>query len=120
MRRACLRHDENLDQRALDNFVFRRRVAERPLPAVGFGDVGAARRLCPVRSPVHAVMQIGQPIRQTFAVVRPCHPVHAGCRIPLEPMVGLLQQGDVDVVQQGGELLPFPVLCCLAYARDPR
>ena len=35
---------QNLDQCALDDLVFQRRDAERPLPAVGFGDVGAARR----------------------------------------------------------------------------
>jgi hypothetical protein len=68
---------------------------------------------------VYAVVQIRKPIGQTFAVFRPGHPVHPWRGILLEPVVGLLQQGHVDVVQQAGEPFPFPVSRCFAYARQP-
>jgi hypothetical protein len=50
---------ENLYHRTLDNLVFQRRDAERPLPAVRFRDVDTPRWLCPVGAPVDAAFEIG-------------------------------------------------------------
>jgi hypothetical protein len=111
---------QNLHQRALDDLVFQRRDAQWPLPPIGIRNEHAARRLCAVRAPVHAAVQIGKPIRQALAVCRPCRPVHARRRFPFEPVICLLQQADVDVMRQGGEPFPFPLFRCFAYARDPR
>ena len=48
---------EHLGHRALDDFVFKRRVAERPLPPIGLGDVGSPNRQGPISVRLKAHMQ---------------------------------------------------------------
>ena len=111
---------ENLHHRALDDLVLQCGDAERALPSVRFRDVGTARRLCPVGAPVDAAFKVAQPCVQALPVGAPRHPVHTRRGIPLQPVIGLLKQRRVDVVQQGGELFRFPFACDFAYAVDPR
>jgi hypothetical protein len=67
-----------------------------------------------------AAFEVAQPRLQALPVGIPRHPVHTGRRLALQPAIGLVQQLCVDVVQQGGEPFPFPLLCRFAYAIDPR
>jgi hypothetical protein len=69
---------------------------------------------------VDAGLKVASPSVQTLPVGIPCHPVHTGRGVPLQPEVRLSKQGRVDVTQQGGELFRFPLSCCFAYAVDPR
>ena len=49
---------EDSDYRVLDDLIFQRRDAQRPLPAIGFRDIDSARRLSPICSTMHAAMEI--------------------------------------------------------------
>jgi hypothetical protein len=110
---------QNFDQRPLDNLVLQSGNAQRPLAAVGFCDVVAPRRLCPVGSAVDAPVQIGQSGFQPFAVFRPGHAIHPHRRIPFELVISPAQQFDVEVVQQRGEPRLLSCSCRLPYAVQP-
>ena len=101
---------EDGHHRLLDDLVFQRRDAQRTLPSVFFRDVHSPRGLRPIRSPVNPVLQIDQPILQTFLVLLPPDAIHSRRRVPLQRVVALPQQIGGQMVQQGGEpfLLPFP------------
>ncbi len=49
---------QHLGHRTLDDLVLQGRYAERPPPAVGFGDGGAAHRLWPVSPGVNPVAEV--------------------------------------------------------------
>jgi hypothetical protein len=69
---------------------------------------------------VDAGLKVAKSRVQALPVGIPCHPVHTGRRVPLQPVIGPVKQRGVDVMQQGGELFRFPLLCGSAYASDPR
>ena len=70
----CLQY---LYHRQLKNLVFQRSDAQRPLPAITLGYVGSQRGLGSIAIPVHAAVQVPQPVFQTFSVIRPRHTVHS-------------------------------------------
>ncbi len=55
---------EDGHHRLLNNLVLQRRDAQRTLPPVGLRYIDSPRGLCPIRSPVHPAVQIGDPILQ--------------------------------------------------------
>src|SRR5215471_423191 len=104
------------DRRALDDLVFQRRHAERPLPPVGLGDVHPANRLGPVRSSLQPLREIPEVRFQFLAVVPPRLSVHARCGFPLQTEVSHCQRVQVvDMVQERGEPHLLILLCCLTY-----
>src|SRR5208282_2985658 len=107
---------QNFDQRPLDDLVLQGGNPQWPLAAVGFWDVVAPRRLCPVRSAMNAPVQLGQSGFQPVAVCRPGDLIHPHRRIPLELVVSPTQQIDVEVVQQRGEPRLLSCSCRLPYA----
>ena len=98
---------ENLYHSALDNLVLHGGDAEGALPPIRLWDLDTPRRLCPVGPPMNAGFQVAKAILQTLSVGIPRHPVHTRRRVPLQPVIGLLKQRCVDVMQQGGEPLRF-------------
>ncbi len=74
---------EDGDHRLLDNLVFQRGDAQRPLPAISFRYVRSSRGLRPIRSTVHSAMQLGKPSLQALLILLPTHSVYSGCCAPL-------------------------------------
>ena len=94
---------QHLGHRALDDFVFQCRNAERAQTAVSFRDVGSAHRLGPVLSAVDPFVQTLEIGFQIPLVVLRRHPVDAWTgRTPLPPERPF-ERGDIDVMQQGRE-----------------
>jgi hypothetical protein len=65
----------------LDDLILQRRDTQRTLPSVGFRYVHSSRRLRPVRSPVHALMEAGEPFLQVVLVLLPTYPVYSRGRV---------------------------------------
>src|SRR5579885_360664 len=107
---------QHLDRRTLDNLVFQRRYAERPLPPIGLGDVHPTNRLGPVRSSFQPRGKVLEILFQFLTVMPPRLPVHARRGFPLQAEVGPAKRFQVvDVVQERGEpQLPI-LLGCLTY-----
>ena len=99
----------------LDDLVLQGRDAQRPLPPVGFRDVGSLGRLRSIRSPMDSAMQVRQPRLEVRLVLLPRHAIHSGRSVPLERVVAVPQQIDRDVVEQRGEPRPL-LLSCYFYA----
>src|SRR5439155_768954 len=74
---------QHLDRRALDDLVFQRGNAQRPLPPVGLGDVRSLDRLCPVRPPLQPLREVREMCLEGLAVVPPRLAVRPGRRVPL-------------------------------------
>ena len=61
----------------LDDFVFQRGDAQRPLSAVGFEVSRLSRRLSPVGSPVNAALKVSDLLSPKFLlVVPPSHSIN--------------------------------------------
>ena len=69
---------QHLHHRPLDDLVLQRGDAERPLPAVGLGDVLPPRRLRPVGTPLYASVQVSEVALETRLVLVPGDAVDAG------------------------------------------
>ena len=104
------------DHRPLDDLVLQGRDRERALPAIRLGNVDPPGRQCPIRSPLDPVVQILEISLKVCLVVLPRQPIHAGRGVLLELEERLLQQVDVDVVEERGELLLLPFPCDFPYA----
>lgn len=102
--------------RALDDLVLQRSDAERPLPAVGFGDVLAPRWLRPIRTAHDAVVQVADVPIERPGVFLPCHPIDTGRCLRLELMEGPGQQVRCHVVHQGREPFTLVPLRSFSYA----
>ena len=104
------------DRGTLDELVLQRGHAQRPLPAVGLGDVHPANRLGPVRPALQPFREVLEVRLQVLPVLLPRLPVHARCGVPLEAEVRLPERVRVvDVVQERGEP-QLPILpCSLTY-----
>ena len=110
---------QHRDDGALDDLVFQRGNAERPLPPVRLRDVRATHRLRSVRPSLQPVGEVLEIRLQGRPVVLPCFAIDAGRRVPLHREVGRAQPLDVvHVVEKRREPL-FPVLlCCLTYTLE--
>jgi site-specific DNA recombinase len=110
---------EHLDDGTLDDFVFQRRNAERPLPPVGLRDVRPTNWSRSERAPLDAGGEVLKIRFKPLAVVPPRFPIDTGSGVPLQREIRRPQARDVvGVVQQRGEPL-FPVFpCCLMYPLD--
>ena len=95
-----------LHHRSLDDLVLQRRDTERPYAPVRLGYLDPPHGFRPVRSPLHAAVQVEQPLVQPVPVLAPPHSVHARGRVSLQREVRLPQRLRRDVVQERGELLP--------------
>jgi hypothetical protein len=105
----------HLGHRSLDKLVFQRGDSERPLPPIGLGDVGPARGLCSVRSPVQPRVQPLEISLEVRRVLLPRHSVDAGGRLLPELKERLSETVDRHVVKERCKLR-LPVLSCsLAY-----
>ena len=109
------RRENHLRHCLLDDFVLNGRDAERSCPTVRLGYVDPPRWNRPVRSRVHALVQVGQPAFQPLPVHTPRHAIGPGCRTPLQLEERPAQSFDRDVVQKRGETLPWFPLYVLPY-----
>ena len=97
---------EHLDDGPLDQLVFQRGDAERPLPPVRLRDVCPTNRTRSERAPLKAGRQVLEVGLQSLAIVLPGLAVDARGGISLQREVRRSQTLDVvDVVQQRGEPL---------------
>ena len=85
------------------------------VPPSGLGMLTPPRWNRPVRSRVHALVQVGQPAFQPLPVHTPRHAIGPGCRTPLQLEERPAQSFDRDVVQKRGETLPWFPLYVLPY-----
>src|SRR5580698_4165342 len=69
--------------RLLDNLVFQRSDAQRPLPAISLRYVHSSRGLRPIRSTVHSAMEFGKPNLQVMFILLPTYSVYSGRCAPL-------------------------------------
>ena len=101
----------HLDRRALDELIFQRGDAQRPLPPVSLRDVRPLDRLRSIRPPLEPFGEVREVHLEGLPVLPPRLPVHARGRIPLQRVVRSLQAlAVVDVVQERREphlLVPF-------------
>ena len=109
---------QHLNRRALDELVFQRGDAQRPLPPVGLGDVRPLDRLRSIRPSRQPSREVPEVLLQGLPVVLPRLTVDPRRRLPLQRVVGLAQMVDVvDVVQERREPhllvplrnLPYPL-----------
>lgn len=106
---------EHLDDGSLDEFVFQRGNAERPLPSVRLRDVRPTRWLRTVRSLVQSLMQVSKLLFEPGLVLLPRHSVHPGRCFLLQTEERFPEPIDGDVVEERGEPhTPIPP-CCLTY-----
>src|ERR1700683_2229150 len=68
---------EDGHHRLLDNLVFQRGDAQRPLPAIGLRYVHSSRGLHTVSSTVYAAMKFGKPSLQALFILLPTHSVYS-------------------------------------------
>src|SRR5882762_5243861 len=107
---------QHLDRRALDDFVFQRRVPERSLPPVGLWDKYPTHRLRSVRPSLQPFGQILEIHLQLLTVMPPRLPVHAWRGFLLQTEVGHAQCFQaIDVVQERREPQLLILSCCLTY-----
>src|SRR4030095_1710110 len=103
----------------LDDFVFQRGNAERPLPPVRLRDVRAPHRLRSVRASLQPLRQVPQIRLQVRAVVLPRLTVDARCGVSLDREVGRAQTLDVvHMVEERREPLFSLPSCCLTYTLE--
>ena len=95
--------------------VFQGGNRKRALPAIRLRDVSPPRRLRPVRSPLHPLVQVLDPPIKVCLVGLPRQPVHARRGIPLERVECQAKHGHAEVVEERGEPLLLPS-CRLPYA----
>ena len=107
---------QHFHHRALDDLVLQRGDAERPLPAVGLGDVLPPGRLRPVGAPLYASMQIREVGLEVCLVLVPGEAVDAWCRPAFQLMKRKAQQVDVHMVQERRQPDPFTPPCGATYA----
>ena len=107
---------QDRDDGALDELIFQRGNAERPLPPVRLRDERPTNRLRPVRSPLEPsghVLEVGL---QGLPVVPPGLAIDAGGRSGIASLVRRSQSPNVvDMVQERGEPLLPVRSCCLTY-----
>src|SRR6267378_558432 len=110
---------QDRDDGTLDDFVFQRGNAERPLPPVRLRDVRATYRLCSIRPSLQPLREVLEICLQGRPVVLPRLAVDAGCRVPLHCEVGRAQSLHVvHMMEKRAEPL-FPVLLgCLPYTLE--
>ena len=60
---------ENCHHCLLNDLVFQRRDAQRPLSSIGFGNIGPLRRLRAIRPLVYSALQIKQPLLQVRLIL---------------------------------------------------
>jgi hypothetical protein len=87
------------DHRALHDFVFQRRNAERPLAAIRLGNVLPADRLRSVRLAVDPAMEVVETLLQVLPVFLPCLSIDPWGGITLERVVCLPQTVHTEVVE---------------------
>src|SRR5262245_34593805 len=107
---------QHRSRRPLDNLVFKGGNRQRPLTPIRFGYVHPPGGMRPVRSPMHACVQVLEFVLELCLVVPPRQPVHAGCSVHFEFVERLFQMLDADVVEKRGEPLLLPFLRYFPYA----
>src|ERR671918_231214 len=106
----------HLNRRALDELVFQRGDAQRPLPPVGLGDVRPLDRPRSVRSALQPSRQVREVCLEGLPVVLPRLAVDPRGGIPLQRVVRRPQMLDVvDVVQERREPHLLVPLSCFTY-----
>src|SRR5262245_24864074 len=107
---------QHRSRRPLDDLVFKGGNRQRPLTPVRFGYVHPPGGMRPVRSTMHAGVQVLEIALEVCLVIPPRQPVHAGRGVLLEFVERLVQMLDADVVEERGEPLLLPLPCGLPYA----
>src|ERR1700677_2346734 len=74
---------EDRDHRLLDNLVFQRSDAQRPLAAIGLRYVHSSRGLRPICTTVHSAMEFGKSSLQVLLILLPTHSVYSRRSAPL-------------------------------------
>src|SRR5206468_11159578 len=97
---------QHVDDGTLDDFVFQRGNAERPLPPVRLRNVHASNRARSERTPLDAGGKVSKVFFERLAVLSPCFAIDAGCRVSRQRKIGGAQACQiVHMVQQRGEPL---------------
>jgi hypothetical protein len=104
------------DRGSLDDLILQSGDRERALTAIRLRDVLTPRGPSPVRSSVDLFMQRREILIEVCLVGPPRQPIHAGSGVPLEFAVRQPEQRRADMVEESGELIRCPLLCCLSYA----
>ena len=94
------RVQEIVHHRPLNDFVLQRDNTQRPYSPVRLGNLHTPHGLRPVRSPLHAAVQVEQSLFQSVPVLTPRHPVHARGRIPLRGEIRPPQRLRRDVMRE--------------------
>jgi hypothetical protein len=94
---------EHFGHCALDDFVFKRRNAERPLPFIGLGNVGSPNRQGPISVRLKARMQRLEIALQFAFIRRHRDPIHAGRCPPPQAPKRPFERRDVNVMEQRRE-----------------
>src|SRR5262245_45530963 len=68
----------------LNNFVLQSRDAQRTFTPVGLRNIDSSCGLCPIRSTVHAAVQIDKSILQSGFMLLPCHAIYSRRRLTLK------------------------------------
>lgn len=90
---------QQLGRRALDDLVLEREQAKRPLPPIGFRNVGSQHRHRPILVRLETGMERAEIALQVPLVVRHRHSVHAGRRLPPQPPERSFERRDVEMVE---------------------
>src|SRR6266511_1516497 len=107
---------QDFHHRSLNDLVLQRGDAQRPLPAVRFGDVLTPRRLRPIRTPLYASVQVREIALQARFVLIPSDTVDPGRRSPLQLVERPAEQVDGHVVKECREPDTLVPSCRFTYA----
>src|SRR5215471_10849447 len=99
----------------LNDFVLQSRNAYWTLASIRLRNVDSPRGLCPIRSTVHPVVQIDNPILQAGFILVPRHAIDSWCRFRLQSVEAVTEQIDAEMVKQSGEAFLFPFTCCFSH-----
>src|SRR6266481_9005604 len=69
---------------------------------------------------MNAGVKIGELALEILAVFLPCHAVHTGRHIPLQPRIGTAQQPNIDMMEERGELFLRLQPCSCPYTVQSR
>src|SRR5262245_51500293 len=97
-----INYTEDFHHRALDDLVFQRRDATWPFPTIRFLQIYSLGWLRPIRSPMHAPVEIDQSLPQVslLLILLPGLTIYSCCRFLFEIHVAGHQSFDRQMVQQ--------------------
>jgi len=106
----------HLRRRSLGHLVFQYGHPQRPLPSIGFGNVGSPDGLCSICSPLQPPGEIPKVLLQVLPGVPPCLSVNSRSGSPLQAEVRLPKTVHlIDMVPEPCKPQLLIPACCLPY-----